>query len=293
MSNSRPTGEITGEWIEERIREFCRGSDNTMGRGQEPSWAEPLVGFADGDDPLFARIRDHIGEFYWTPRQAWERAFPDSDPDGLTVVCWVLPQTAATVRDQGRQSRFPSERWVRSRRFGEDFNQELHRRLVERLESGGMPAVAPTQLPDWGNYRSERWSLCTSWSHRHAAYVAGLGTFGLCDGLITEAGKAMRCGSVVVGTRLPPTPRPYDDIHAYCLHYARGTCGACMDRCPVGALSPERHDKDACRQYVVGTTLAYGQEEYGVYAHACGLCQAGVPCESGIPAPLRPDPEDS
>ena len=31
----------------------------------------------------------------------------------------------------------------------------------------------------------------------HAAHAAGLGTFGLCDGLITPIGKAIRVGSVV------------------------------------------------------------------------------------------------
>ena len=59
-------------------------------------------------------------------------------------------------------------------------------------------------------------------SERHAAYAAGLGTFGLCDGLITPKGKAMRCGSVVARIQIAATPRPYEDHHAYCLFYAKG-----------------------------------------------------------------------
>ena len=44
----------------------------------------------------------------------------------------------------------------------------------------------------------------STWSERHVAYAAGLGTFGLSRGLITARGIAMRCGSVV--TDLPATP---------------------------------------------------------------------------------------
>ena len=43
---------------------------------------------------------------------------------------------------------------------------------------------------------SEKYGMASCWSERHAAFVSGLGTFGLCDGLITPVGKAMRCGSV-------------------------------------------------------------------------------------------------
>lgn len=56
-------------------------------------------------------------------------------------------------------------------------------------------------------------------SERHAAHAAGLGTFGLCDGLITPLGKAMRTGSVVVRAALPAKRSLYQDHRAYCLYY--------------------------------------------------------------------------
>jgi epoxyqueuosine reductase len=48
------------------------------------------------------------------------------------------------------------------------------------------------------------------------AYAAGLGTFGLCDGLITACGKAMRTGSVAARLEIDALSRPYDDHQAYC-----------------------------------------------------------------------------
>jgi hypothetical protein len=44
--------------------------------------------------------------------------------------------------------------------------------------------------PIWQQYKD----YASSWSERHAAHAAGLGTFGLCDGLITAKGKAMQGG---------------------------------------------------------------------------------------------------
>ena len=48
--------------------------------------------------------------------------------------------------------------------------------------------------------------------------TSGLGTFGLCDGLITPVGKAVRIGSVIAKVRISSSPRPYNVHHAYCLH---------------------------------------------------------------------------
>ena len=85
----------------------------------------------------------------------------------------------------------------------------------------------------------------------------GLGTFGLCDGLITAKGKAMRTGSVLVRASIPPTERPYDSHRAYCLHYTHDSCRKCIDRCPVNALSPAGHDKIKCRQHLYGNVKPY------------------------------------
>ncbi|MDI3499784.1 MAG: epoxyqueuosine reductase, partial [Synergistaceae bacterium] len=105
----------------------------------------------------------------------------------------------------------------------------------------------------------------------------------LCDGLITPLGKAMRVGSVVALMDLPPTPRPYSDHRQYCLFFSDGTCGKCIGRCPVGAITKEGHDKEKCYQHVHVTAAAYAKAKFGIDGLGCGLCQTGVPCESRIP----------
>ena len=118
--------------------------------------------------------------------------------------------------------------------------------------------------------------------HRVAAARAGLGTFGLCDGLITARGKAMRTGSIVAKVSIEPTPRPYANHQAYCLYYAQGTCGKCIDRCPVRAITQAGHDKEKCRQHLA-KSREYVKKTYQFEGYGCGLCQVGVPCEAGIP----------
>jgi epoxyqueuosine reductase QueG len=93
----------------------------------------------------------------------------------------------------------------------------------------------------------------------------------------------MRVGSVVARIEIPPTPRPYTDHHAYCLFYTEGICGKCIDRCPVGAIGKEGHDKAKCRSHLRPTTSDWVKSEYGFDGYGCGLCQTGVPCESKIP----------
>lgn len=279
------TTPVTSAWIIERINNLWAGPGNDMCRADpERAWDPPLIGFANGADAIWMQYKTVVGPFHWTPLEAWHQAYPDLaiDAQELTVISYILPQTTATKREQREQTRFPAERWARTRVFGEQFNHELRRDLAQTLTEAGYPAVAPMEAPAWSIRDSEQYVYASTWSERHAAYAAGLGTFGLCDGLITPVGKAMRAGSVVARISVPASSRPYTDHHAYCLFYAKGTCGVCIDRCPVGAVSEAGHDKRKCEAHL-NRSRPYVNETYGFDGYGCGLCQVGVPCESGIP----------
>jgi epoxyqueuosine reductase len=269
------------------IRDFINHSpaNDLWGDGRERAWNDPLIGFSVGDDPLFEELKEHIGPFYWTPLEIFTMMFPEQDvrPDELTVISWVLPQTEATKHDNRKKRLYPAERWARSRIFGEEINDELKKHVADLLKSDGTDAVVPTLFSEWKWQTSEKYGFASNWSERHTAYASGLGTFGLCDGLITARGKAMRAGSVVARIQIPPTPRPYTDHHEYCLFFSRGTCRKCVKRCPVGAITDEGHDKMKCITHMAATIAPYVKSNYGFEGYGCGFCQTGVPCESGIP----------
>jgi epoxyqueuosine reductase len=287
-SNDPATG------IETAIREFCETSpENDMHYPEpEPLTDEPLIGFSVGDDPLYETLKQDIGGPFMTPPELFREAFPDTDagPGDLTVISWILPQTTLTKDENSKETQFPSERWARAKHYGGIFNIALMNHLTGVLAQNGIQAMVPTLSPSWKIAISEKYGIASSWSERHAAYVSGLGTFGLCDGLITRKGKAMRCGSIIARISIPPTPRPYTDHRAWCLYYAKGTCGLCIKRCPAGAITEQGHDKNRCREYCFGAAQDYIHKQYHIENYGCGLCQAGVPCESKNP--VRPKKGD-
>jgi epoxyqueuosine reductase QueG len=154
---------------------------------------------------------------------------------------------------------------------------------VTWLSELGPRALAPQYAPQWQEFADTPVGIASSWSERHAAYAAGLGTFSLNDGLITSRGIAHRLGSVITSLVLPPTARTAPDHRHNCLFHRNGSCGACISRCPVGALSRKGHDKGLCKSLVYGSAPAAVGPIYGVQQTGCGLCQTAVPCESRIP----------
>ena len=279
--------DITREEIEQTIKDFIQTSpENSMkNTDNEKAFAEPLVGFSNGADPIFESYKEHVGPFHLTPFELFSKTFPSLQisPDQLTVISWILPQTEATKIDHRKETAYPSERWARSRIYGEKTNVKLREHVLEKLQGNGYAALAPLLSPHFERKTSEKYGFASTWSERHAAHASGLGTFGLCDGLITPKGKAMRCGSVITNIQVPATKRPYHNHREYCLFFTEGTCKKCIPRCPADAITEAGHDKLKCRGYMRPMTEEYVKTHFHFEGYGCGLCQTGVPCESKIP----------
>ena len=280
-------------WLRALAVDFLDTDVNRMGDsfGEERMWAVPLVGFAAGDDALFQQYKasDACGVEHWTPAEAFATVYPGTDvaADELTVVSWVLPQTEEAKASFRCQTHQLSERWARTRIFGETINDRLREHMVQCIREAGYEVMAPVHSPEWKVLETPELLYTSRWSERHVAHAAGLGTFGLCDALITPAGKAHRLGSVVLRLKLEADARPYSDRHAYCLYYMKGgNCRACINRCSLGALSKDGHDKKICRAFIRGGAVEQCRDLFGLKGYSCGFCQTAVPCESGIPAGL-------
>jgi epoxyqueuosine reductase len=282
------------EWFRKTIREkVAIHPDNAMEYPHygEKMFDEPLVGFVRGDDPLLADYKKIIGPHHFTPHeimkwQAEKNRVPSPKAEDLTVVSFILPLTRRTKDDNKSSKEWVSERWAQTRLLGEIFSQTLVREIVTDLMGRGILAVSPDVTPFSNKKRYPGVGWASPWSHRHMAYAAGLGTFGIHDFLITEKGAAHRCGSFVVALKLQPDRIRPHDIHAHCLHYQGFDCLACKRRCPAGAIDGESgHDKEACMKRVAASTKR-NLKNYHIFIYGCGLCATGVPCESAIPARL-------
>ena len=276
-----------GEYICEEIKEFVgTSSENRLSfLDGYVMWAEPLVGFADGDDEIFSEYKTIIAPEHLTPREALAEAYgksPDDMPTHLSVISWILPAVEETRKSNRLETRIPSRLWSHTRWYGEKFNEKLREYMVTLLGNMGYLATAPFSQPYFKTFTNEKGPY-SNWSERHIAYAAGLGTFSLSDGFITERGIAIRCASVVTDLVLPKSPREADGPYSNCLHYTGVNCLACIKRCPAEAISEVGHDKLKCQQYL--HEIGYSRESYaGGYDNeksiaGCGLCQTKVPCE--------------
>lgn len=260
-----------------------RNNFGKLNMPEELMFLRPAVGIAAGDDPYFAFLKEHIGPFHWSPAEAFALQHGAADPASLRVVSMVFPQTDLTKGDQQRAKGFPSDRWMVARGEWEELMEEFCGKFVAALAAEGIPAVAIDLLPQWRRETSENLGIASSWSHRHAAFAAGMGTFGLSDGFITEYGKAIRLTSFVVRADLPVTDRQGRGPYDWCLYYVKGTCGVCMKRCPVGAITAEGHDKDRCFAFAQEGAKNFPNHIDHSYTFGCGLCQTAIPCQNKRP----------
>lgn len=272
--------------VEEAVENSPYNNFGAMGMPKEPMWETPIIGFAKGDDPYFSYYKKTIGDFYWLPKEVFQLGTQETvEDDQLTVISIGFPQTAETKADQKKAEDMPCDRWLYTRGEWEGMIAKITAEIVQQLKEKGIQAVSLDLIKEFSRHTSEKFGIASNWSHRHTAFIAGLGTFGLSDGLITEKGKAMRFTTIVMKGTLEPTIRPYDNHHAYCKFFSDGTCSACIGRCPVNAITKEGHDKEICSAYLVKIKKEIGPDyvKNSNYISGCGLCQSRVPCQDRIP----------
>jgi epoxyqueuosine reductase QueG len=292
----------TRGWIEETVsRLVLEAPENRLvDYGGQPIFDLPLVGIANGDDPLFEVFSEVVSPRHLLPRDILRRNSPrGADLTQVSVVAWVLPFTTK-IRHSNRVQSWPSRLYSMARNNGGALNYKIRHRLTQILRRSGSAAVAPTLTEEYDAFRTPEHMFGSSWSERHIAYAAGLGRFGLNGSLVTPKGTSVRLGSIVTNLSVERTQRGNSDYRAPCLETGGQECRVCIDRCPVGAISRDGLDKAKCyamrkrirerylEQYVRGTHMLTspivksGRRTYG-YSLGCALCQCGVPCESSNP----------
>jgi epoxyqueuosine reductase QueG len=216
-------------------------------------------------------------------------AFGKDSYHGGTVISVVLPINEKIRKSNAGQKEWASKEWALLRSFGDEiFGKKLRKHLEDFLNQKGHKTVAPLAA-EWFKVYATESGPSSNWSERHIAYAAGLGTFGINDGFITEKGIAIRLASFITELKLESDVIAAKNHTENCLLYSKETCGACIKRCPVGAISEKGHDKIKCLQYVYGDESKKLAKSYGAIENlgsGCGLCQTKVTCECINPIKL-------
>ncbi|WP_223226424.1 epoxyqueuosine reductase [Sporomusa sp. GT1] len=236
-------------------------------------WGEPLVGFADANHPDISNLKDIISPQHVMPHEVIENP--------TIIIAYFLPFTKELADTNKAPGNVSSPEWARTyeetnRMFGE-LNNYLIAAIQEMGYEAGVSKAATT-------FDQER--LISNWSQRHIARVAGLGTFGLNNMLISSNGCCGRYSTVI--TNLPIEPdKPLDDN--YCLYKSKGICGACIKHCPSGALTVTGYDRQKCFQVCLKNAEIYkdfgssysdetGKNANSAGSEVCGKCLVNVPC---------------
>jgi len=222
----------------------------------------PLMGVADA-----TRWRGEVPEEY----------HPDSIYPGCrSVIVIGLPIHLPSLESS------PSIQYAEMYRTVNSLLDQYTYRIAERLNLAGFPSVSIPR-DGYGGIEALIKNPVAFFSHRHAAYLAGLGTFGLNNMLLTSAyGPRVRFGSVLTTAVIEPDPIRKDDLCTRCME--------CVTACPVRAVSSEGYpkgktNKQACAKYSASLSrkgispcgicikvcpigsdrILYGREDTGIY----------------------------
>ena len=257
----------------------------------------PLIGVSSGDDHIFKKFKEVVAPEHLTPREMWLASGLDGQEttaSQLRILSIIFPYTKR-IRDESKSAtRMPADIYCVGRNYANAFMKDVLHQTMAFFRDLGFRATAGMLSPAFKlKLQNKPPQFYSVWSERHMAFAAGLGTFSLHEGLITEAGCNVRITSVITDAPVEVTPRRSDDPYGNCLYYARDECRECEKRCPGQAISAEGHDKIKCREYGVIVSQEMNQKfgpllkphERNVegtvfvsYPVGCAFCQFKVPC---------------
>ncbi len=248
--------------LEKIIGDFVE--DYMENQGMKTRWKKPIVAFASADDPLFQKLKEVANP---------NHLMPDDILNGAkSVITYFLP-FEESIPISNMNGRHSSKEWARAYVETNRLIGKLNDYLIETIKKMGNQAAKLDP-----NLNMDYEKLISVWSNRHVAYIAGLGTFGLNNMLITKSGCCGRLGNVVTDLELKPSKRPE---HEYCLYKFNSSCAYCVDKCVNDALFRDRFDRFKCFEMCLENEKLHSdlQDE----AQVCGKCLTLVPCSFNNP----------
>ena len=247
------------QMIEEKIRQLICQYCNV--KNLPVIWKDPIVRFADAGHPRFPQLREIVDPEHHLPE--------DYLPEAKNVLSWFLPFEPELGRNN-LSGDLSSSQWADAYLVTNEMAAWINGQLVAYIQNeldadAAIPADAG--MISMENPRSR-------WSQRHVAYLAGHGTFGMNNMLISDVGSVGRYFSLVTTLNVvPDVPIALER----CLWKRTGTCGLCMKRCQVGALTEAGFDRFKCLEQCLVNMRNYPG------ADVCGKCTVELPCSYGIP----------
>lgn len=146
------------------------------------SYGEPIVGFADAWHPYIQNLKQIISPTHELPQNIL--------PDAKIIIAYYIPFTKDMAKTNSYAGLLASAEWARAYEETNALFAELNEEIICFIQrKKGLAGVTPKAM----TFDQSR--LISDWSHRHIAYAAGLGTFGLNNMLLTREGCCGRFSS--------------------------------------------------------------------------------------------------
>ncbi len=249
------------EEIEDLAKEFIENykANNEV----KTNWGLPILAFANARDPMFLQLKQVVGQNHKLPNELISTA--------QTIITYFIPFNKEVVLSNigGLTA---SREWAFAYIETNKLLSELTSFLANILENKNYECY---EIPPTHNF--DKNTLKSHWSHKHVAYIAGLGKFGLHKMLITNKGCCGRLGSLITSAKIEPTKRSESEC---CLYFHDKSCNTCTDKCVFDILNVNSFDRHKCYTVCLENGRIYSN--LGL-SDMCGKCACGVPCSRKNP----------
>ena len=262
--------------VEEFVADYQKKLDRLI-------WRTPLTGFADASHPYIKNLKKLIGPEHLLPE--------DVLPGATVVVACFVPFSEELAGTNRLENPYASEEWAKAYEVTNAMLKELNQSLIDFIAGYGFQGAVTPEA-----FTFDQKKLKSNWSHRHLAYAAGLGTFGINNMLLTRAGGCGRYTTVVTDLEVEPDSVCEEEL---CLYKKDGSCGVCVHHCPARALTVEGYDRKKCYEVLRMNAQRYTQfgtsyvNEKGKAnsggSEVCGKCVVYTPCTSWKRTPQGDD----
>lgn len=223
-------------------------------------YRDPIIGFLNANDPGFEKLSQ------WTQIEHLMPA--DLLPGAQSVIVFFLPFAPEIAHANTREAETVALEWAVAYQETNTLIGEINILLEEILSHHGVRSAAQ---PATGNFKQSE--LRSPWSHKSLAVMAGIGSFGLHQLVITDSGCAGRFGSLAIDANIPAEPPARKER---CEYFEFGTCIACLEACPVDAISEDGPlDRRSCWLQCHNNGASF--VDIG-NINVCGKCAVMGPC---------------
>jgi epoxyqueuosine reductase QueG len=223
-------------------------------------WDEPIIEIISVKNEKLEELKRTVSSEHFMPYNIL--------PDAKSIIIFFIPFQEDIIKSNINGTK-ASKEWAAAYVKTNDLIKVINNKIEELMESNGYKTG---KIPATHNFNEK--TLISNWSHRHIAYIAGIGTFGINNMLITKKGCCGRLGSIIINYELE-NYQQICETREKCLNKLDGSCGICRKRCIVNAYKNNNFNKNECYKQCL-KNVRYNKE-IG-YADVCGKCLVGLPC---------------